>query len=96
MELGVLFGLRLRARRSALAGSLALWLLLAAIGVWWAGRPPGAAALEALAALALHWLSTLVHQLGHAAAARQAGYPMRGLTLWMPGVMSLIRRTSSS
>ena len=30
----------------------------------------------------LHWLADLLHQAGHAIAARSTGYPMSGLRLW--------------
>lgn len=46
-------------------------------------RPYSAAAGGLLAAL-VHTLSELWHQLGHARAARQTGFPMRGVRFWGP------------
>src|SRR4051794_37395815 len=80
--LGSLGGLRLSLMRSALVGSLGLWLLLSASGLWMLGLPVGAAVVGGLAALALHWFSELVHHFGHAWAARRTGYPMIGIQLW--------------
>jgi hypothetical protein len=48
------------------------------------GLSPGRAAGLGLALIALHWVSEISHQLGHAAAARGTGYPMTGITLWGP------------
>lgn len=80
-ELGHLAGLRLTAKPSAIVGSLALWALLSAIGLW-VELAPTAAVLGGLVALALHWLGELVHQFGHAWAARRAGHPMLGIAFW--------------
>ena len=35
-----------------------------------------------LAAMILHWIAVLLHQAGHATAARSTGYPMSGIRLW--------------
>lgn len=47
---------------------------------------PAAAILGGLFAVLLHWGSDIVHQLGHARAARVTGHPMIGIRLW--GVLS--------
>ncbi len=84
-ELGKIGRIRITARRSALLGALALWAGLGAAGAWF-----GLAALPAimggLAAMVLHWCSELIHQLGHAWAARRTGFPMIGICFW--GVLS--------
>jgi Zn-dependent protease len=36
----------------------------------------------AIFAVLLHWVGDISHQLGHARAARKAGYPMIGIRLW--------------
>src|SRR5258706_526147 len=41
-----------------------------------------------LLAVALHWLSEIVHHLGHAIAARRTGYPMSGIRLGFLGVLT--------
>lgn len=67
----------------ALAAGLALF---AWKGLKW--RPYTAVAGGLLAALA-HGGSEMVHQLGHARAARLTGYPMRGVRFWGPLATSL-------
>lgn len=81
-NLGRIAGLRLTARPSAGLGALLLWALLSAIGASLLGLPPLAAIGGGLAAMLLHWLSSLAHHLGHAAAARGTGYPMLGVRFW--------------
>jgi hypothetical protein len=85
VELGRLAGLRLTAKPSAVIGMLVLWVVFAAAGLA-LGLPLVTAVLGGLAATALHWLSELVHQLGHAWAARRTGFPMIGIRFW--GVLS--------
>lgn len=83
IELGRLAGLRLTAGRSAVAGVLVLWVVFAAAGLA-LGLSPLTALLGGLAATVLHWFSELVHQLGHAWAARRTGFPMIGICFWGP------------
>ena len=80
-QLGRVAGLWVSVERSALAGSVVLWALLSAIGVGLLQLPAGRAALGGMAAMLLHWLSEIVHHLGHAWAARRTGYPMVGVRL---------------
>src|SRR5258708_25583561 len=80
-ELGSLFGLRVTLRAQAFLGTLVLWVLLAAIARYVLRLPVGEALLGGLLAVALHWLSEIVHHLGHAIAARRPGYPMGGIPL---------------
>src|SRR5258708_24423901 len=86
-ELGSLFGLRVTLRAQAFLGTLVLWVLLAAIARYVLRLPVGEALLGGLLAAALHWLSEIVHHLGHAIAARPTGYPMSGIR---PGFPSLL------
>ena len=88
-ELGSLFGLRVTARPQAFVGTLALWALFAAIARFVLRLPTGEALLGGLLAAALHWLSAIVHNLGHAVAARRTGYPMSGMRLGFLGVLAL-------
>jgi hypothetical protein len=81
IRLGRLAGLQLSARPSALYSSLLLWVLFAVLG-WFLFLDLAVAVLFGLLCTLLHWLSDLVHQLGHARAARHTGYPMTGLRLW--------------
>ena len=75
-------GLHLTASSSILAGSLLIWLLWSGVAVWWFGATWLSALAVGLLAVALHWASELVHQLGHAWAARRVGYPMFGVHFW--------------
>ncbi len=84
--LGTLAGLRVTARRSALIGSIVLYVIV--IGLMLAFNiPVGSALLGAVIVVALHWLSELVHQLGHAWAARRTGYPMIGIRCGTFGIL---------
>src|SRR5262245_52572352 len=80
--LGSLLGVQLRAHRSVLFSVLGVWILNSAIAARVLRLPVRSAATVGLAATAVHWLSTLTHQSGHAFAAYQTGYPMKGTTLW--------------
>jgi hypothetical protein len=80
--LGSLAGLRLSTLPSAVAGFIILWLILALVGATLLGMSPGLAILFGLLATLLHFLSELLHQFGHAWAARRAGYPMTGIRFW--------------
>ena len=79
-------GLNLTAKPSAIIGSLALWIVLSGVGLAWLKLSIGEAILGGLIATLLHWVSELLHQLGHARAARRTGYPMIGIRAW--GVLS--------
>src|SRR2546430_14025417 len=57
--------------------SLVLWIALSAVALWALGMSPGMALLFGLLVMLLHWVSEIVHDIGHALAARGAGYPMQ-------------------
>jgi Zn-dependent protease len=80
-SLGHVAGLELTAGPSALLGSLGIAALVFALARR-RGRPLAQLAPLALLAPVIHWLSDLAHHLGHATAARQSGYPMRGVHFW--------------
>lgn len=86
ISMGKAGGLPLAAEPSAAVGTVLLWALLSAIGVWLLNLSPGEAIAAGLAATLLHWVSVVGHQLGHAWAARRTGHPMTGTVLW--GVLS--------
>ena len=87
-RVGRLAGLELTATPSALTGSLVLFGLLLGAGAWFLALPLGVAALASLLAVLIHWLSELVHHLGHARAAWKTGYPMVGVRLGMWGLFA--------
>lgn len=82
ISLGRLAGLRLSAEPSALFGALGLWTLLTMLGAVIIPLPIGVAILGGLLGAIAHFLSELLHQLGHAWAARRTGYPMTGVRYW--------------
>ncbi|MBU0496298.1 MAG: hypothetical protein KKA73_08400 [Chloroflexi bacterium] len=75
-------GLKLSVKPSAILSTLGLWAILASVAVWLLSLPLAEAVAGSLVAVGLHWLSELVHQLGHAWAARRVGYPMEGIRFW--------------
>jgi hypothetical protein len=81
-DLGRVATLRLTAAPSAIGGSVLLWVLLSGIAALGLGVPPVAAVAGGLVAVLLHWGSDIVHQIGHARAARATGHPMIGIRLW--------------
>jgi hypothetical protein len=81
---GKIFGLEMRSALSSLFTAIfaigTLFLLLNRVFKW---RPLTAVAGGILATL-IHFFSELWHQIGHARAAEQAGYPMKGVTFVGP------------
>lgn len=72
-------------RPAALGGSLLLWVLLGGVAFLALDLPLVTASAVGAGGVALHWLSSLAHNLGHAWAARRTGYPMIGIRF---GVMA--------
>ena len=64
---------------AALIGSLGLWLIVVGLMAAVFNIPIGSALLGGVIVVILHWFSEVVHQLGHAWAARRTGYPMVGV-----------------
>ncbi len=73
--------LSITATQWALVGSIALWIILALIGRLSFKLPLGSAVWGGFLAMTLHWVSEILHQLGHAWAAIRVGYPMREIRL---------------
>jgi hypothetical protein len=86
LALGRIAGLPVTVGRSALIGSLVLWVVLTALNLLVLQRVLVWAIIVGFIAVVLHWIAVLFHQLGHAWAARRTGYPMIGIRLW--GVLS--------
>jgi hypothetical protein len=82
-DLGHIAGLRITAHPSVIAAGLILWLILAVIGLTLLNLSLVESVIGGLVAALLHYLSELVHQLGHAWAARRTGHPMIGVRYWM-------------
>lgn len=82
LRLGTLAGLQVSAAPSMIFAWILLWGVLAALAGGVLRLPPVSAVLAGLAGVVCHYVAALVHQLGHAWAARRAGHPMRGVRLW--------------
>ncbi len=83
IEVGHIAGLRITARASIWMTMLALWIVLTIVASL-LGLPITEAVVGALVAVVIHYLSELVHQIGHSIAARQTGYPMSGVIFFGP------------
>lgn len=79
IQLGKIMGTFISAKMPAIISSLILWLVLGAAGYYLFDLSAAAAVGGGLAGTALHWLSDLLHQLGHVRAARRTGWPMQRL-----------------
>lgn len=64
-------------RRSALAGSLLLWVVTLILALLFTELTPLDAFIVGLLATILHWVAVLVHHYGHFIAARRIGHPMQ-------------------
>lgn len=86
-SLGTVYQLKLSAAAAGFAGSIGLWgiVALAMIAI---AIPAGPALVGAVFIVILHWLSELIHQLGHAVAARRTGYPMTGIRFGKLGIFA--------
>lgn len=78
-DLTTLNGLRITYDMTAIIGSVALWIALAAVGVLLLDLSLIGSILGGFVAMILHWVGELFHQLGHARAAQKTGYPMIGI-----------------
>jgi Zn-dependent protease len=92
IQLGTVAGLRLSAKRSAVFGFGLLWVLLCGAAILLFQVPIREAIVGGLIAVVLHYCSEIVHNLGHAWAARRTGYPMVGVRLFGVLGMSLYPR----
>lgn len=81
--IGQVAGLKLTVSPSAIVGALVLWAVLGAIAIGILKLSPVEAIIGGLIAVILHFVSELVHQFGHAYAARRTGYPMIGVRFWL-------------
>lgn len=82
VHLGQIDGIDITANRSAGVGAIGLALFYTLLGVTIFRLRPRPAAVGGVLAAGLHFVSELWHQLGHARAAEQTGYPMRAINLW--------------
>ena len=78
-NLGETFGLKIRARPSAVISALLIWLIVSVLGMKLLKLRPEKAIPGGFLAMLIHFLSEWFHQFGHAQAAEQTGYPMQGM-----------------
>jgi hypothetical protein len=81
-RLGTIYGVKIIARPSAIIASIALWAVATEVATAFFHASLAAGIVQGLVVTLIHWLSDLLHQFGHAIAARSTGYPMSGLRLW--------------
>lgn len=81
-ELGTISGLRLTAGTSVALSMAIIWMLTAFGAAALLDVPAGEAIAGGFVCALLHEISVLLHQFGHAWAARRTGYPMIGVRLW--------------
>lgn len=82
-----IIGLPISLTPSAIVASLILWVVLGIIALLLTDLSIFAAILAGLIMTLLHWIFEIIHQLGHARAARKTGHPMIGVRLyWVLGL----------
>jgi hypothetical protein len=86
MRIGKIARLEFTVTRSAVLGSVLLWIAFTAMGIVLFQSSLRFAIVAGFGLMLMHWLAVFLHQAGHAVAARQTGYPMVGIKLW--GVLS--------
>lgn len=75
--------LKISATPSAIIGSLVLWPILTMVGLVVTDLSLIAAVVAGFLTMLLHWAFEIIHQMGHASAARKTGYPMLGVRLYL-------------
>lgn len=75
-KLGTFLGLQWTFHTSAIIGSLVLWLVYGLIAYFFLGDVRQAF-WAGLVCADIHWLSDILHQSGHALAAKSTGYPQK-------------------
>jgi hypothetical protein len=88
-RIGHFLGLQLSVKPSAVVGTVLLLTLLVAVAYAILDQLLATAVLGGATCVAVHWISDLVHQLGHAWTARRTGHPMVGVRFYQLWSMSL-------
>lgn len=81
LRLARVAGLDVLAGPSAVAGTALLAVIFAAVGRYAFHHGTANAVIGGLMLALLHWVSEVVHNLGHGTAARSTGHPMAGMRL---------------
>jgi hypothetical protein len=87
-KIGGLFGLEIRAMPSTLLSIITIWAALTLLAIKLLKWKPEKAILTGFLATLIHFISEFWHQLGHAQAAEQTGFPMSGMEFRGPIAIS--------
>jgi hypothetical protein len=79
---GKIFGLEILIAPSAWIGSIVIAIAAALLFAALAQLPTIEAIVAGIIGMLLYWFSEVLHQIGHAIAARRTGYPMYGVRLF--------------
>lgn len=79
------YGLRFTVEPTFLVTTFASWAVFGVLGALFIPADDVNLVLFGLGAMLIFWLSDIVHNLGHALAARSTGYPMAGIRFWLMG-----------
>lgn len=78
-DFGKIGALYFSAEIAFIGGTILIWALLSIAGATLFNLPTGQAIGGGFAAMLLYWVADIIHNLGHAMAARQTGHPMHGI-----------------
>ena len=87
-KIGETFGLKVKARPSAVLSAVVIWIVLSLVGMRLFKWRPEKAVSGGFLAMLIHFLSEWWHQFGHAQSAEQTGYPMGGMEVVGPIALS--------
>jgi hypothetical protein len=88
IQLGKLFNLQLSFIPLLFAGIAFIWIALSLVGYFIFNIPLGESILLGFLGMFLHYVSELIHCLGHAVAAKSTGYPMNGIRFGLLGIFA--------
>jgi hypothetical protein len=88
IQIGKLFGLQISFIPLLFAGIGLIWIALSLAGYFVFDIPLGESILLGFFGMLLHYVSELIHCLGHAVAAKSTGYPMTGIQLGFLGIFA--------
>ena len=77
------------AEAAFIPGILLIWAMLSVVGATLFDLPIGQAIGGGFVAMLLYWIADIIHNLSHATAARQTGYPMRGIHFGLLGIFGI-------
>lgn len=84
VKLGEIRKQALYVRPLAFVSAAIMWILFTLLGLKFLQWRPGKALAGGFLATFLHFFGEWWHQMGHARAAEQTGFPMKGMLFWGP------------